>query len=62
MSCKSCQGKTKYVTACKVCELVDGITELKETKYCKTCKAYICENCQTDILKRAKAFIRSIWW
>ncbi len=43
---------------CRVCELIDNDTTLKEVKYCELCKAYICKQCEPNLLKRGKAAIK----
>ena len=42
---------------CKVCELVDDDSSIKQVFYCSTCQAYICLACRPNFLKRAKAVI-----
>jgi hypothetical protein len=53
MSCKSCE---KIVSRCDCCFLVDGDMTYKLVTFCKDCNAYICDNCDGDKIKRAKAY------
>ena len=43
---------------CRVCELIDNDTTLKEVEYCELCKANICNECKPNLLKRGKAAIK----
>ena len=40
---------------CRVCELLDGDTKGKHGKYCKACKAFICDECENNLVRRGKA-------
>ena len=40
---------------CRVCELVDKDSRPKPITYCNMCYAWICEECEPNLLKRAKA-------
>lgn len=40
---------------CRVCGLLDRDFSLKKSDYCEFCKAYICKDDQTNILRRARA-------
>lgn len=42
---------------CRVCELVDNNTTIKEVNYCHLCVAFICSKCEPNILRRAKAMV-----
>ena len=56
MGCTNCREKT--VGVCKVCEVVDGNTQVKEVKKCVICNAYLCIECNTDYQKRWSAFLK----
>ena len=55
MACKDCGPKT--VGQCDACKLVDGDVRFKPVFHCATCGAYLCEACNGDFIKRAKAAI-----
>jgi hypothetical protein len=44
---------------CKVCELLDKDTTIKEVIYCKFCDAVMCEPCERNLLRRAEAMMIS---
>lgn len=43
------------IQVCDVHRLVDNDKTLREVYYCGICKAYICRDCHSNKLKRAKA-------
>lgn len=43
---------------CRVCELIDNDKTIKEVTYCEFCKAYICKECEPNLLKRGLAAIK----
>lgn len=40
---------------CEVHRLVDGDTTIRLVKWCELCKAFICDDCRPNPIKRAKA-------
>lgn len=40
---------------CRCCQLTKGDNTIKLCYYCKTCKAYICQDCSPDYFLRVKA-------
>ena len=46
------------VSVCKVCELLDNDTTLKEVHYCELCKANICKDCEPNWYRRGLAAIK----
>ena len=59
MICKTCEPDNfnTFIVTCKVCELVDNDISAKGCTYCDTCKAYICQSCYNDPIKRGKAIL-----
>ncbi len=58
MACDNCS-KSKVLSVCRVCELVDGDYTEKEVAFCKICVAYICERCWNSKSRRMKAATKS---
>lgn len=60
MACQDCLSPDAFKRdtwdPCECCGRVDNDWGPKWVKYCKFCKAYICESCWNDWPKRAKAF------
>ena len=56
MACTSC--KTKISGACKVCSLLDNDNKVKTVKYCIICGVHICIDCDKDLDRRWKAFLK----
>jgi hypothetical protein len=44
---------------CKVCELLDKDTTIKDVVWCNFCQASMCEPCERNWLRRAEAMILS---
>ena len=42
---------------CKVCDLLDKDTSIKEINYCKLCNEYLCVPCESNLLRRGKAYL-----
>ena len=42
---------------CRVCELLDNDTTIKEVVYCDTCKVYMCLLCEDNWMRRGRAAI-----
>lgn len=42
---------------CKVCELIDKDTSIKEVVFCNFCNATMCEPCERNWLRRGQAMI-----
>ena len=42
---------------CRVCELLDNDTTIKEVAYCEDCKANICLSCEPNWWRRGRAAI-----
>lgn len=40
---------------CEVHRLVHGDTTIRLVKWCELCKAFVCDDCRPNILKRATA-------
>lgn len=58
MSCAVCnpqKGFKTFTMPCRVCEIVDKDSSIKWVDYCSLCKAYICEPCWNNPIRRAKA-------
>lgn len=62
LGCKSCNtGKFPHKAICRCCQLVDNDSTLKQVKYCKVCKVYLCRDCWGDVPKRIVAFGRQFF-
>jgi len=46
------------IAICKVCELVDKNLIPKECEWCEFCSAFICKECEPNLFKRGKAYIK----
>ena len=56
IGCENNEPNFKHVvTTCRVCELIDNDLTPKPVDYCDFCKAYICEPCWTNPIRRAEA-------
>lgn len=42
---------------CRVCELLDNNTTIKEVTYCEFCEANICNGCEWNMWRRAKVML-----
>ena len=45
---------------CKACELLDKDHSIKEVKFCKVCEETLCEPCEKNLLRRAKAALKQL--
>ncbi len=43
---------------CRVCELLDKDTTIKEVFYCEMCNASMCRECEGNWIRRGKAAIK----
>ena len=57
MSCSNCN-RTEVRGGCRVCELVDGNTNIQRVFYCEDCQAYICYECEYNLIRRGIAFAK----
>ena len=57
MGCIGCRQTISGV--CKVCSLLDGDNNVKIVTYCDTCEVYICKQCNSDLIRRFKAYLKA---
>jgi len=43
---------------CKVCEILDNDKTIKSGNWCEMCKAFICDKCETNWIRRGMAAIK----
>lgn len=43
---------------CKVCELIDKNMIPKDCQWCELCSAFICKDCEPNLIKRGMAYIK----
>ena len=43
---------------CRVCELLDDDKTIKHGNWCETCKAFICDKCEINWIRRGAAAIK----
>lgn len=62
IGCRENRGITDRDTqaVCEVCRLLDNNHSEQTCRYCGTCDAWICDKCRPDLIRRAKAFLKSI--
>jgi len=49
----------EFKGVCRVCELLDNDKSKKPVTYCEPCDAWICENCEPDLIRRGKALLKT---
>lgn len=59
LTCFRCPRKW-FEDACRVCELVDNDKSIKRVFHCHVCNANMCAECENDLIKRSKAFVKNI--
>ncbi len=63
-ACINCEddeyGKADVRMPCKVCELKHNDLTVKRVKWCKLCKAYICEEHRNDTIDRIQAALLNV--
>ena len=42
---------------CEVCRRLDHDSSLKPCKFCSICKAWICDYCRGNVIRRARAML-----
>jgi len=66
--CGDCQERTlspinsagQKEDICDVCRLIDGDLTRKSVTYCGFCKAWMCEKCRKDPIRRARAVLAKV--
>lgn len=56
MACSSCGDKISGY--CKVCQVLDGDDKVKIVTWCGICQVFICKDCNGDLERRWKAFLK----